>query len=460
MLALQNAIDMLPGDISYNPFFETVITLPEPHYAGFVPNSVFFKHSPSAIIVYAVAQHLSFHYRKVTPKTIKKIAINLSIKTITNCLSTLKKDESIKKDSDGIILFNNTKTGKIVGAREIYGHERGYFISVNHLKDEEISPQEVVFLSIMSNLCANKKKSVGFKYISMVSKKSRSTVIRGVKNLHNKGYLNLEKSEGHETLYSVNFKRKEVNNMMDRKNKFPENDTPNPPENDTPINNNSSILDKVNKVNSTNDAIFEISKNNNLLFLKDVISNIEEKIKNHQESVDDLSVKNKELSASYTNACSKRDLSLMNTVRDELSTAELSLRRAMASLDAEKSKVAEWDCALKINRGLPISQADINRIGSAIKHALPDYECRDIKKKVFCLVFNSLIFDLKIAYYDMLKGYRWDVKFREKLAMDKAISNCICKLLNKNYRLNRDVFYDKKAKAVENVPQDRFYWLN
>lgn len=448
----------------------SVLNMPATHYAGFVPNNVFFNFSPACVLTYAVAQHLSFHGRSVTPAAIAKIAPRHSERTINNSLTKLTKEGVLKKESYGQYLFFNEKSGIMLPSNNLTNNNLGYYIKIHYLKDGRLSNKEILGLVIIENLTYQKKRTLSIDFIAKVMQSSRSTSTRIINALEDKGYLSraranerspyiyrVEKPKGDRMSLSTNTDLSTGKNL-----KTPQNDALKTPQNDIQI--NGDFLNIHNKdmwLNGENEATYEIQKNESLKNLEAVISSLTSETEALDRSKRKTEGDIKRLNDDYTAACKARDLEKMASVRSFLAKAEIALREAEEGILHKQLNMQDWQTAIKADRGLPVQQEDINRIGTAVKKILPDFSNSMAKKMAFCLLFNSIIKDLRIHYYEKLKDYRY-VKDKERLAMVNAISVCLYKLAQPSYRLNRAIYNDKTAPVVEIAPKpsnERYGWL-
>jgi hypothetical protein len=450
---------MLAFASAQNGFLAHVLSMPVSQYSGFVPNSAFFKFSPACVIVYAVAQHLSFHQHQVTPAAILKIAPRLSERTINNSLTTLTKECVIKKESYGNYLFHNPISDKMMPSNEITNSNFGYYIKIHHIKDEWLSNKEILGLAIIENLTHQKKRTLSIDYIAKIMQSSRSTATRTINGLEKKGYLSRARLNDHSPyLYRV---EKPKGNRMNLSTPSPQNDTPKTPQNDAHINNSLNIYNKEHWLYEETEAAYEIQKNESLKSLEGVLSALTSETEQLDRSKRRIDSDIKRLNEDYTAACKARDLEKMASVRSSLAKAEIALREAEDGILNKQLNMQDWQAALKVERGIPIRQEDITRIGTVVKKVLPDFSNSMTKKMAFCLLFNSIIKDLRFEYYEKLKGYRWDVKEKERLAMTNAISVCLFRLTKPTYRLNRAIYNDKTASVVEIAPKpsnERYRW--
>lgn len=453
-----------------NGFKAHVLSMPVTQYAGFVPNNVFFKFSPACVLTYAATQHLSFHGLAVTPAAIIKIAPRLSERTINNSLTKLTQEGVLKRDSYGHYLFFNEKNGKMLPSNDITNNNLGYYIKIHYIKDQRLSNKEILGLVIIENLTYQKKRTLSIDFIAKVMQTSRSTSSRLIVALEDKGYLSRARAN-ERSPYIYRIEKPKGGSMLSTQpdlstgenQKTPQNDTLKTPQNDIQI--NGDILNIHNRdmwLNGENEATYEIQKNESLKSLEGVLS----KLTSETEALDRSKRKTegdvKRLNDDYTAACKARDLEKMASVRSSLAKAEIALRDAEEGILNKQLNVQDWQATLKADRGIPIRQEDITRIGTVVKKVLPDFSNSMTKKMAFCLLFNSIIKDLRFEYYEKLKGYRWDVKEKERLAMVNAISTCLFRLTKPTYRLNRAIYNDKTAPVVEIAPKpsnERYGWL-
>lgn len=447
-------------------------------YSAFIPNEACEELTPSQCMVYATVQFLSFFSQKITPATINKRLIGMSRGTIRNALLFLKKRAYLVFDKDGVLFKNHKKdrAKDYLTARELPAIHKGYWLSLSLLSSHRLKPIDKITFGVIMSLIKYKEKKIDISYIAQKINVTVKLTSKSIASLVENAWIKRSRKDTCSPFtyqigeHFMSQKRPQqpysisdnITSQRDINTQCHEIDTPKCHEIDVHSNNIDNINNKYRSNLEDAESIpYVPGKNNSLFFLKTLVDYVDGFVEKLQREKQRAEVAVQQFDDEYLAACNAGDLKKMVDMRTngDMGMRQLKLDAAKRSLENATEITTNHLRAIGGHIFADMTNSDIQQIGKGVKAILPDFESPTTKKKAFCVLMNSVLYDLKLEYQQVLVKTDWRMKSRERVAMQQAINRCLRRAANSRYRINDKValgYYDK-VKDVEMVKSD---WVN
>lgn len=445
---------------NYQPTRKPVALRVVDSYSGFVTNEVYDKRRPSEVIVCAVVQYLSFSSIKCSVRNIAKHA-NLSVSTIKNDLCSLRKRRSIVKQDDGTYLFGKTTISgstEPVAASELDrpqpGRQHlGYWFPLDILKSEKINNQAKRAFALILSLIKSGVNQIEMRYIAEKLDLSRVSASKLIAKLLSERFISRHRPHNRSTyFYQIGVKeirnhKKELSTGHEgnsiESDQGTQNDTSKGTQNDTYSITLSSISLRDSRTERELAPI--VSRENKSLSLEKAVEHISSKVEHLEREAEVIAQESKSFDKRYTEACINQDWQQMTEINGK--TGYFSVKKIAINSEIEKAKGVTNDHLHMLNTDtIPIRQSHINQIGFAIKATLPEFENKKNRLPAFCLLMNSVICDIKLAFHKINEG--WHYQSRQEATMNKVVRACLIQARKSDYHLNDKVamgYYQRKS---------------
>lgn len=452
-------------------------------YSAFVPNKIFNTCSPSEVMVYAAIQYLSFFDIKCSTPNIAK-NLNASSSTIRNALNSLSKEQQVLRQQNGTFLFKNHCLGhpkELLTAKELTNPNigYGYWFPVEILKSKKMSNQTKKAFAVMKSLTYKKEKKIDMNYIASKLGISRSNASPLIQRLLTENLISRDRPHVRSTyIYQTG-----ANDMSIYKQDLPtgapttgalndqctENRTSKCTENRTSLSiKRSNIFLRDKSKDQRDSGTYQSGQEKSFFVLKETVEFLIQEIEHIAEpQSQEEEVKN--LNDQYTQACVDHDIEKIQELRAKMSVHDVQTKRdGQTKINTEKTKaiLSDHQYCLKRNQSVALTVEQIKQIGSAVKEKVKAENYADPKKRnrALCLLFNSIFLDIKSQHPKSLRGYPYQKKDRDSMAMTDSVDICIKRMATDDYGINPElvpqILKDRESLSAAHAKNDdRYSWI-